>query len=76
MDTTLPLQLYLHCISFPTFYQRMTITIAHARLNCVRTATEVTTLVEYMVQPTVKVSHIINKSQCLAFHRRFFKYRL
>ena len=33
----------LHCIAFPILYQRMTVTIAHARLNCVCTDTEVST---------------------------------
>ena len=27
----------LHCIAFPILYQRMTVTVAHARLNCVCT---------------------------------------
>ena len=51
----------LHCIAF---CQRMTVTIAHAKLNCVCTDTEVTTLVEYLVPPTVKESHHKQMSIC------------
>ena len=51
----------LHCIAFPTFCQRVIIIYSNSsacyRLNYVCTDIEVTTVVEYMVQPTVNVSH-------------------
>ena len=54
----------------------MTITIAHGRLKCVYCVdTEVTTLVEYnSTTHSESESIFINKSQCLAFHERVFKY--